>query len=80
MPSRTLKPILRFNLVKDDTVCTEILTHVAVADLLMTLVRFLPILVTAYARRWVLGPVICFATVAFTPLAGNVTSDLYNLA
>ena len=63
---------LRFNIVKEDTVCTKILTHVAVADLLMILVTYLPKLVTAYARRWVLGPVICFATAALGPIPGNI--------
>ena len=61
----------RYNLVKTDSVCTKILANVAVADLMMTVVTYIPKLVTAYARKWVLGPVVCFATAALNPLPGS---------
>ena len=50
------------NALKLDPISLMFIHHLAVSDILVSLIMFLPMLIVLCARRWVLGKVLCFGS------------------
>ena len=61
---------IRYQAIEMDRASIVLLENIAFADLLQTIVRYIPMLLTLCAERWVMGPVMCLVTsfVRFVPI------------
>ena len=66
------------NALKLDSVSLMFVHNLAVSDILLTLLMFLPMLVTLVGRRWVLGNALCFITAFFftCPITNEILTIL----
>ena len=55
----------KHNAIQMDRVSLLFIQNLAVSDIVITLLYYVPTLITLFAKRWVLGPGVCFITAFF---------------